>query len=545
MAEQSLTSAAVDDFFLQSLGQIGSSNQNLSRFGSVPQRQWSGSGTQDTPTLLSMNSNQYSTFAAPNNMSSSISVSSATNPAMPPADPSLRRITNPAIAKPMPKAFSRITPSQLLCSPRQRASAYSSDNHDSSFDPLFSPIATRVEQPTPQTFALSNILSSPVVNNQLQADIMGFSPQIFGNNPFTPLIGPQFTPVYTSEEAAAILSSPIPYPYLRNNQQTTAAPLSPMMNRATPTQIMNSLMTPSQSLNLAPNSIQFKPKSPNPFYNQNSHIVQSSPASPRVNPSPYQSQYPQSQFTVPRKSLSMPGVSVHPLATSSGIEDDNGAHGQLLPDNLISSNGPISAVYNPPIVNVKPVQFQSFKPHPQYSSPKPNFLESQSAQFPIPQSISEPIAATQTPPSQSLEVVTIQAPRQSSEVRSSPDATSAAHNYTETTASPNDGISENGKIGSGTIPIPAPRKRGRKPKPEVDRREYRKEAEKNRRDLMRSNYAQIKDLTGNPVKNASKEQMLEGALNYIAELQRMEQEKSQLLSALENEVNTLKKQMGL
>ncbi|KAJ3077284.1 hypothetical protein HDU98_004246 [Podochytrium sp. JEL0797] len=72
------------------------------------------------------------------------------------------------------------------------------------------------------------------------------------------------------------------------------------------------------------------------------------------------------------------------------------------------------------------------------------------------------------------------------------------------------------------------------------RREYRKEAEKNRRNQLKHGFDTIKELIPTAGKAASKEKLLELAFDHISELQTAEKEKVGTIEALEEQISALK-----
>ncbi|ORY41027.1 hypothetical protein BCR33DRAFT_719122 [Rhizoclosmatium globosum] len=81
---------------------------------------------------------------------------------------------------------------------------------------------------------------------------------------------------------------------------------------------------------------------------------------------------------------------------------------------------------------------------------------------------------------------------------------------------------------------------------EQRRREFRREAERRRRELVRQSLHEIRRVlpsSSNLDSVASKERVLEKAAEYIAELQRTESEKANMIDDLEKEIEAMKKEL--
>ncbi|KAI9348186.1 hypothetical protein BDR26DRAFT_854147 [Obelidium mucronatum] len=92
---------------------------------------------------------------------------------------------------------------------------------------------------------------------------------------------------------------------------------------------------------------------------------------------------------------------------------------------------------------------------------------------------------------------------------------------------------------------PVPRKEPRSKSGRVDRREYRKEAERSRRDLMKCNFDMLKELMNMPKRLVSRDYILDCAMGHILDLQAQEKEKEEQVLFLERELVTIKNQLGL
>ncbi|KAI9348185.1 hypothetical protein BDR26DRAFT_854146 [Obelidium mucronatum] len=354
----------------------------------------------------------------------------------------LRRIINPTLVKPTQKAIKRITPSQLMTSsPLQNAKS------EVDFTQLFSPIATQIEQQTPQTFALSNFVPSPMMSQNLEAEIMGFSPQQFGFS--TPFIGPFKVPEFTAS-GSNILASPMMHRSMRSSSTSSAgfgsSNPSPFFNRATPFEMMNAVAAMGPPTSQTPVNRAFE--SPSMFMN----------------------------FAPGQRSL-LPSNSLN-----------------VVSDNTIRNN-------SEPIV---------------FGSPRPSTSVSAD-------SYSTPSTLDDIHDIEGEEVINSFMPP-----NSNPSTVDS-------------GVA-NAKSQKATATKKRRAKKGDGPS---DRREYRKEAEKQRRDMMREGFETIKVLVHVEDKTASKEQVLSAALDCITELQRLELEKEAQVFFLEQEVTLLRSGLGI
>ncbi|KAJ3029667.1 UNVERIFIED_CONTAM: hypothetical protein HDU68_011474 [Siphonaria sp. JEL0065] len=312
---------------------------------------------------------------------------------------------------------------------------------DSTFAQLFSPISTQIEQQTPQTFALSNFVPSPMMNHNVEAEIMGFSPQQFAFS--TPFIGP-FTNM--PDFSGDALASPMPFQPAKYTPQIyiPSSPIGTGLNRATPLQVMNSIGAANSSgLTTSMN-----------------YQILNSP-----------------------RSFSL-------LSNSSGSVNNSDASSHPLSR---SNSDPIFVPPRP----IQPLNYNGFTTILPPLKSTPSGLR----MFSTPPSTDEG-TATASPDT----VVDIPTP--------------VAFKVKKT-------------------PIRRARKESTKKGPS-DRREYRKDAEKHRRDMMKEGFEALKSLTNVQDKAASKEQLLAAALNRISELQMAEMEKEATLYVLEQEIQALK-----
>ncbi|KAJ3077285.1 hypothetical protein HDU98_004247 [Podochytrium sp. JEL0797] len=459
--------------------------------------------------------------------------------------PERRSSQGQKITKPLPKAFGRITPSQIMnVSPLQMPTASPLDPH---LPLLFSPITTQFEQPSPQTFAFfDNMDASPMLQSHIEAEIMGFSPQIFG---FTPFIGPSGTPSSLPMDSHInLLASPMPFQVNRTQQQSVTS--SPIMNRATPMQIMSTPMSavPLPSPKSAPVNRLLANFSPRPFASSNNTS------------SGYMSaqylQQPQQPLTLNNAALPFPDFTTtilpsHRRNTSGGTFQNFAAplpSSYSIPRRSTSNVGFAVPAPLPPLKVAL-----DFSSNPALAAPS-RLTPSSLRNFSTSEEVFPPaaVAAAMIPqlPSSSELWQKLSPP----ESVASP-AEDAVNNSTAlalvdlarmgvpTLATRCDVVQAhptNKRKPAVSAENPKPRKRPNS----TEQREYRKSAEKQRRDAMRDGFESIKSLTGVVDKSASKEQLLGAALEYIAVLQNGEREKEAVSRCLEREIWEMKRRMG-
>ncbi|KAJ3021358.1 UNVERIFIED_CONTAM: hypothetical protein HDU68_009670 [Siphonaria sp. JEL0065] len=105
---------------------------------------------------------------------------------------------------------------------------------------------------------------------------------------------------------------------------------------------------------------------------------------------------------------------------------------------------------------------------------------------------------------------------------------------------------KNKMVGSTSLSKKAVKTNVRKPpqKGRIDRREYRRQAERQRRDLLKDSFDALKTIVAVPGKQVSRDRVLDAAVVLIRGLQNEEKEKEGHVDALEWELRELRIQVG-